>query len=265
MHGGGGEPDEVPPWIVGPDGSAIVADSEARMGETCCHSLRLGAVWNKDIDAAQSKTRRTKTCSPTPPRIHGHVMVIPTGRHKKRRVPHARGRLKSQCLDVEPVRSPYITHLEMHMPEGDVVSALARLLRYTGHVLGNEAMWVNVLGGHVDLVVSPLPVIARTVDVEFYPVALRVVEIERLRDMVITRTGEKLRSMTCDSDNRGGKLARVLEEDRRVKQPGRSLGTKRKQPVLPQNDDGEFAHKWGTRGADSAFWRGSWKGGRRGG
>ncbi len=117
-----------------------------------------------------------------------------------------------------------------------VGSGLDEIPAGVGEVLGEEGVGVDVLRRHVDASVLPQPLLPRPVYVQLDPVAFRVVEVERLRHVVIAGSRVELRRMHGDGRQRCRQARGVRVQQRRVEQPCAATLTLRQVGSVVQGD-----------------------------
>ncbi len=130
-------------------------------------------------------------------------------------------------------------HLRLAAGQGrtPVGRRLQQVAGVVGEVLGEERVGVEEEGGHLHLVAVPRPLVTGTVDVQLDAVALRVVQVEGLRDQVVTAAGVQVGGARRHGREDGGQHARVrvqqrgVEEARAAPLPLRQVGT------VPQHDE----------------------------
>jgi hypothetical protein len=151
------------------------------------------------------------------PDVHAEVVVVLPSRDEGG-ARDARHHVEADHVGVERLRGRDVRHLQVHVPHDGARRHLADVARIAvklaQHVVEVERQRVDPPAA-----LGPRPVLARAIAVDLDPVALGVVQVERLAHQVVGRAGQRPAGAR-EPHQRQREVAPARQQYREVEEPG---------------------------------------------
>ncbi len=122
------------------------------------------------------------------PHIAGDVVMV-AARRQERRAMATAGHVEAHRVAIERLGACHIADAQMHVADAEPVRrARERCVRRR---LAQDVLDVERIGGDPQIAARPLPGFRRPVGIDLHPVALGIVEIERLAHRVVGGAGQR--------------------------------------------------------------------------